>query len=194
MAYKRIFTEDEIQYLKENYAATKNKDLCERLGIGRTLLLNTANLYGLKKIPDFQSKFVKATKRYNDGRRNNRPSQQAIKNSQAAIARLRANKESHAQWRKNISESQKALIKAEKRRVMFGLEQKTERKVVRAPGSKYEIRYRLRKAGYIIDRGSSVAYYNENTIRHVGKEESAKRLGIKIKEYEQNKRRTHCGA
>lgn len=189
MADKRTFTEEEINYLKENYATTKNKDLCARLGIGHSLLSNTANLHGLKKIPDFQSRFVKAPKKYNDGRKNNRPSQQAIKNSQAAIARLRANKESHAQWRKKISESQKALIKAEKRRVMFGLEQKTERKVVRAPGFKYEIRYRLRKAGYIVDRGSSVAYYDENTTRHAGKEESAKRLGIKIKEYEQILRR-----
>jgi hypothetical protein len=189
MADKRIFTEEEIQYLKENYATTKNRVLQERLGIGRTLLCYTAKLYGLKKIPDFQSKFVKATKRYNDGRRNNRPSPQAIKNSQAAIARLRENKESHAQWCNKISESQKALIKAEKRRVMFGLEQKTERKVVRAPGFKYELRYRLRKCGYIIDRGSSVAYYNENTNRHAGKEQSAKRLGIKIKEYEQILRR-----
>jgi hypothetical protein len=186
---KRIFTEEEIQYLKEHYATTKNKDLCEKLGIGRTLLVNTANLYGLKKIPDFQSRFVKAPKKYNDGRRNNKPSPQAIKNSQAAIARLRANQDSHAQWRKKISESQKALIKAEKRRVMFGLEQKTERKVVRAPGFKYEIRYRLRKAGYIIDRGSSVAYYDENTLRHAGKEASAKKFGIKIKEYEQTLRR-----
>lgn len=41
---KRIFTEEEIQYLKDNYATTKNKDLCERLGIGRTLLVNTESV------------------------------------------------------------------------------------------------------------------------------------------------------
>ena len=184
MADKHIFTEEEIQYLKENYATTKNRILQERLGIGHTLLRNTARMLGLWKIPTFQSDFVKVTKKYNDGRAKNHPSLKAVENSRAALKRLRQDPEHHARWRERISEGQKKLYRAERRRVLFGLEQKTNKKVFQAPKYKHELRYRLRKCGYIIDRGSSVAYYNESTNRHAGKEESAKRLGIKIKEYE----------
>lgn len=179
-ANKRIFTEEEIQYLKENYATTKNRILQERLGIGRTLLQMTARKFGLRKIPTFQSDFVKAAKKYNDGRAKNRPSQKAIDNSRATLKRLRQDSEYHARWCERISEGQKKLYRAERRRVMFGLEQKTNKKVVKAPKSKYELRYKLRKCGYIIARGSSVAYYNESTQRHAGKEESARKYGIKI--------------
>lgn len=180
MADKRIFTEEELQYLKENYATTKNRILQERLRIGHTILRMTARKLGLWKIPTFQSDFVKSPKKYNDGRARCRPSQKAIENAQAALRKLRQDPEHHARWRERISEGQKKLYRAERRRVMFGLEQKTNKKVFQAPRYKYEIRYRLRKCGYIIGRGSSVAYYNENTKRHAGKEESAKKYGIKI--------------
>lgn len=189
MADKRIFSEEEIAYLKENYASTKNRILEQRLGIKNTLLLRIAKQLGLKKMPNFQSECTKVKVKYGDGRANNRPSPQAMANSQACIRRMRQDKEKHAEWRKNISESMKKLYRAERRRVLFGLEQKTNKKVFQAPKYKHELRYRLRKCGYIIDRGSSVAYYDENTNRHAGKEESAKRLGIKIKEYEQTLRR-----
>ena len=68
MAEKRIFSEDEIQYLKDNYATTKNKVMCARLGICMSLLKRTARELGLEKIPTFQSDFVKAKKKHNDGR------------------------------------------------------------------------------------------------------------------------------
>ena len=183
MAEKRIFTDEEIQYLKESYATTKNRIMCARLGIGKTLLQKTAREYGLEKIPTFQSDFVKAKKRYNDGRSKNRFPQKAYENSRASLARKRQDKEAYDAWRKKISDGQKKLVRDEKRRVMFGLEQKTARKVVRAPKYRYELRYRLRKMEYRIERGANVAYYDETTRRHAGMEESAKKYGIKIERY-----------
>lgn len=180
MATKRIFSEDEILWLKANYSITKNEVICERLGIGRTLLNGVSRQLGLKKIPTFQSDFVKVTKKYNDGRSKNRPSPLAIANSKAAIARLRQDEERNARWRENISKGLRELCKAEKRRVMFGLEQKTKRKVTKSPRFKYEHRCRMRSLGYIIDRGGNIAYYTNETKRNETKENTARKYGIRI--------------
>lgn len=178
MFKERIFTDEEIQYLKDNYANTKNKYIRARLGIGNTLLHRTAIKLGLKKRADYATVFSK--KVVNDGRLNNRPTQEAIENSQAKHLKRLNDKEYHSWWRKRCSDGVNKLIKAEKRRVMFGLEQKSNRKVTKAPPYKTRVRTILRRHGYVIERGSNIAYYNEEIIRDLRKEELACKYGIKI--------------
>lgn len=186
---KRIFTEEEITYLKEHYATTKNKYILARLGVGKTSLRRIVNELGLEKIPNYREVFGKAKTKYSDGRAKNRPTNEAKENSRKKLYELWRNDEFRARHAVAQSMSQKARVKMERRRILFGLEQQTAWKVIAAPRAKCDCRYRLRKKGYIVDYDANVAYYTDTTIRVSETEETAKRLGIKIKEYEQTLRR-----
>ena len=61
--------------------------------------------------------------------------------------------------------SRAATMKMEKARALFGLPRQTKLAVIRRPKSQVAMRYSLRKKGYIIERGGTIAYYNENTNR-----------------------------
>ena len=84
------------------------------------------------------------------------------------------------EWRNKISESVRKQFADEKRRVLFGLEQKTNRKIIKAPKFKCELRSRMRNIGYIIPRASNIAYWNEATKRSESKERTAAKYGIRI--------------
>ena len=107
-------------------------------------------------------------------------SEEARKKGQEKMAEMRADEEINAHWRKNMSIGRKKLYKDEKRRVLFGLEQKTKLKVVRASHAKVCCRTELRSLGYIVGRGSNVAYWNEETKRDESKEILALKHGIRI--------------
>lgn len=64
--------------------------------------------------------------------------------------------------------------------MLFGLEQKTKRKVTKAPKAKYEHRARMRASGYVIARGGNVAYYTSETARSASKENTARKYGIGV--------------
>jgi hypothetical protein len=186
---KRIFTEEEITYLKENYATTKNKYILTRLGVGMTSLRRIVNELGLEKIPNYREVFGKVKTKYSDGRARNRPTDKAKENSRKKLYELWRDDEFRAQHAVAQSMSLKARVKMERRRILFGLEQQTAWKVIAAPRAKCDCRYRLRKKGYIVDYDANVAYYTDTTIRVPETEEKAKEFGIKIKEYEQTLRR-----
>jgi hypothetical protein len=185
---KRIFTEEEITYLKEHYATTKNKYILARLGVGRTALRRIVNELGLEKIPNYREVFGKVKTKYSDGRAKNRPTDEAKENSRKKLYELRRDDEFRARHAVAQSISLKARVKMERRRILFGLEQQTAWKVIAAPRAKCDCRYRLRKKGYIVDYDANVAYYTDTTIRVPETEEKAKEFGIKIKEYEQTLR------
>lgn len=66
---------------------------------------------------------------------------------------------------KKCVDSRKKTFKEERARVAFGLPQKTKMKViVQADYIKFQRSY-LRRLGYIIDKGSMIAYYTPNTRR-----------------------------
>lgn len=177
---KLVLSEDEIQYLKDNYAVTKNKYLMSRLGIGKTSLVKLSKELGLSKIPNYREVFGKVAGKYTDGRANNRPSDTAIKNSHEKLRKLWCDKEFRERRAVAQSASQKARLKSERRRVIFGLEQQTAWKVFAAPRAKSDCRYRLRQNGYIIGHDENVAYYTDATRRVSRTEDTAKKYGIKI--------------
>ena len=178
MADKHIFTEEDIQYLKENYATTKNKYIRARLGIGHSLLHRVAVELGLKKRPDYAKEFAK--KIANDGRSKNRPTPEAMEKSHSLHRERLKDEDYRAWWRQRCSEGMKQLLKAEKRRVAFGLEQKSNRKVTRMRRYKQMLRTYMRSLGYVIERGSSVVYYTDTTERRPKREETAIKYGMKI--------------
>ena len=79
---------------------------------------------------------------------------------------------------RHIGEQRKKTFKAEKRRVLFGLEQKTGLRVVQAPKAKIRLRNGLRKKGYEIARASNEAFITAATHRSEVMEHRAISMGI----------------
>lgn len=79
-----------------------------------------------------------------------------------------------------IRKNWRKMLLAERRRILFGLPQKTKRKFVAEPTQRSEARRRLRKHLYQIEPGSREAYITEHTLRHEGMEKTAEKYGIKI--------------
>ena len=171
------------KWLKENYANMSNKDVIEHLGIKKGVLARLKKELRLKKSEEFM----------NQAREQGRatlkemgwpPKGYAIPNREKAWASLAdRTKNRGEEWKNKISETVKKQFADEKRRVLFGLEQRTNRKVIKAPKYKLEHRYRMRKLGYIIPRGSNIAYWNEETKRNESKERTAAKYGIKIEQW-----------
>lgn len=172
------------KWLKENYATTPNREIMARFNIKKGVLSRLKDELHLVKSEEFMRK--SREKGIAKIKANGWPPKgYAIPNREKAWATLRERtKERKIEWNENISKGMKKQWQDEKRRVLFGLEQKTKRKVTKAPRFKYEHRMRMRRLGYIIPRGSNIAYWNENTKRNASKERTAGKYGIKIEPLE----------
>ena len=179
-----------VKWLKENYANIPNCKILEHLGISRGVLNRLIKEYRLRKSPEYLKEINKESLRLatQAAKAKGWPpkgyvipkSEEARKKGQEKMAEMRADEEINARWRKNMSIGRKKLYKDEKRRVLFGLEQKTKLKVVRSSHAKVCCRTELRSLGYIVGRGSNVAYWNEETKRDESKEQTARKHGIRF--------------
>ncbi len=73
-------------------------------------------------------------------------------------------------------EARKRLIRSERRRVLFGIEQKTKLRVTKQLNKKCDYRSSLRRLGYVIGYGSSDVHITPETRRNMTKERNAVRL------------------
>ena len=78
------------------------------------------------------------------------------------------------------AETRKRMVMAERRRVAFGLEQKTALRVVKAPKAKIYLRHELRKRGYVVPHASSDATIATDTRRSAILEQRAEKMGIRF--------------
>lgn len=81
---------------------------------------------------------------------------------------------------RKIGESRRKTVKAEQRRVLFGLDQKTKLRVVQCGRDKVSLRSNLRKHGYIIGRASNDAVITAGTRRSEKMERRAETMGIRF--------------
>lgn len=82
------------------------------------------------------------------------------------------------------SRTRKNLIKSERRRAIFGLDQRTDIKVF-TNRERNILKYCLKRRHYVfLHRGENTAYYNEQTSRNRAYEERGSKLGIKFKQIE----------
>lgn len=82
------------------------------------------------------------------------------------------------------SRTRKDLIRAERRRAIFGFDQKTDIKVF-TNRERNSLKYCLKRKRYIfLRRGDNTAYFDESTNRHPPYEERGSKLGIKFKPIE----------
>lgn len=87
---------------------------------------------------------------------------------------------SREKWNEHLRRSRIEIIKSEKRRIVFGLEQRTKLKVV-CNKSKHYLRQKLRQFGYVADKGSNTVYYTDDTVRRPIRERNGERLGFIFK-------------
>lgn len=78
-----------------------------------------------------------------------------------------------------ISRIRQTIVKKERGRVIFGMDQHTDIKVF-GSRKKMEMRKRLRRYGYAVERGGAVALICPDTDRYPISEAAARRLGITI--------------
>lgn len=180
MASKTVLPRGAKKWLKENYANTTNSEIMARFGIKKGVLARLKKELRLKKSEEFMLD-ARARGQATLKEMGWPPKGYIIPNREKAWASLAdRTKNRGEEWKEKISKSVKKQFADEKRRVLFGLEQKTNRKVTKAPKFKCELRFRMRKLGYIIPRGSNIAYWNEETKRNKSKERTAEKYGIRI--------------
>lgn len=183
-----------LNFIKENFATTKNDELAQHCGISLSKLHTIARAYGLTKTADFMAmtqraasaagaKVVRAMSPEQKKRRI-----QAARNSPNA----RHFEKGHnlyegksEEYRKEVSrkrtESWKKTRQLEQARVDFNLPQRTKFRFALFTNplknkKMYQMRYYLKFRGYVVN-GFSVSF-TDNTKRTEGCENKAKELGF----------------
>lgn len=83
------------------------------------------------------------------------------------------------QKRANLSRIRTELIKAERRRVIWGIDQKTDLKVV-CNRPRLSLKRKLRQCGYIVTPDENIVYYDEGLKRRPRREANGIKLGLKF--------------
>lgn len=187
---KIIFTEEDRNWMSEHFAHTKNEEVARHLGVSRRTAMRLAREMGLEKSAEFvrtmQANAVHHAARANRGQGNAGKANllkygkaYRFKPGQGGNKRFmspEAFKEMHR--RKGII--RRETVRAERRRVAFGLEQRTALRVVKAPKAKIYLRHELRKRGYVVAHASSDATITTDTRRSAILEQRAEKMGIRF--------------
>lgn len=204
----RTLDEKEVKWIVNHYQHTKNKDILEKFGIGESSLHRIARKYGLKKSRQFMKKVQaevtaeahKACETFGlyddlaERMREECKRQYAAKEGvlyrtsfkPGESNKTRLSPKRFAETIQKIHEHRRQTIKSERRRLIFGMEQRTKMKL---HINGYDDRQRkkschrhlFRRKGYIVERGSSTVYWNERTERSEQMEASAPLYGLEIK-------------
>lgn len=181
-------TQEQLEWLKENFGSTKNQELANELGTSPRSITRMARELGLWKTKEFISAMQRNTSEHgarvnranggNAGTKNLLVYGKAYRFKAGESNRDRMSEEAFKEMHRRIGESRKETFRKEKRRVLFGLEQKTGLRVVQCPKEKISLRNNLRKHGYEIARASNEAIVSDNTRRSAIMETRAIQMGI----------------
>ena len=183
-------TAEQLRWLAENYPCTKNAELCAALGIGGSLLHRLARRLGVRKSAEFmrltQAETARAAQLLGRATGRFRRQSEAMKGRVPPHLRpylfrpghkTEVPPESHAAAIAKLGE----MRKAERRRVMFGLPQRTRLRVTAQSHRKVCCRYYMRRRGYVELPGEhNVLRYPSQEMRSRRAEANAARHGIRI--------------
>lgn len=170
-----VLTEQQEAWLAKHFKHTKNAEIASRLGISERSVNRLAKRRGLTKSKQFIRKTqLEAAAKANESNRINgtyppkgykipRREEFWFKKGESNIDRFGVKK--NAERIVNNTQSRKETFRLEKARALYGLPRQTKLQVIKRPRRQIEMRYYLRKRGYIVKRGSMIVYYNENTNR-----------------------------
>lgn len=173
-------------WLIKHYKHTENNIIMAKFGLSNYFLHKYAKELGLKKSRAFMLKVARANSAKGFAVIADKgwpPKGYIIPNHEEGVRRSVARTKGKKQKKKHIEKrvaTMNDLRKKEKRRVLFGLEQRTKLKVIRAPKYKIYLRHKMRQLGYLIVKCSNTAFYGTDTKRNPYYENKAKEYGINI--------------
>lgn len=186
-----VLTDQQEAWLSKHFKHTKNEDIAKQLNISYRTVTRLARRRGLEKSKQFMKKCQKeAMQKANLSNRINGtypPKGYHVPNSEKYHFKKGVRPVDMLGEKRNAKRIAKSAatrrqtLKLEKARALFGLPQQTKLQVVKHPRQQIQMRYRLKQLGYIIERGGCIAYYDENTQRHLGIE-SKPRTGFTFKQ------------
>ena len=186
---KMTLTPEERVWMEEHFAHTKNEEVARHLGVSLRTAVRLAREMGLEKSAEFvhtmQANAVKHAVRANRGQGNAGKANllkygKAYQFKPGIGNKDRLSAEAFSEMYQRSAETRKRTVMAERRRVSFGLEQKTALRVVKAPKEKICLRHKLRKRGYVVARASSDATIIADTRRSPILEQRAEKMGIRF--------------
>ena len=175
------WTEEMLNLLRQNYQIETNEQLAKRFGISTRTLRRKAKSLGLTK-----SEPVTKTKQIEELVRDMYPNHSlneiaAEANISWRTVRRMANQmgltrtpEEESRMRSRIRTN---LIRSERRRITFGLEQRTNMKLV-CNVERIQLRHKLKDAGYIVFKGNNTIFYPLELKRHPIREEHGRKVGL----------------
>lgn len=192
----RDLTTEQLAWFRANFESTKNRELADALGTSPRSVTRMARELGLRKTEEFVAAMQRNASEYgartnrarggNAGTRNLLIYGKAFRFKAGENPKDRMGAEAFADMHRRIGKSRKETYRKERRRVVFGLEQKTGLRVVQCPKEKVVLRSNLRKHGYEIAWGSNEATITRDTRRSLRMEKRAEKMGImfenKVKE------------
>lgn len=186
---KIILTREQIEWLRANYANTTNAEIMAHLNISNAKLHQLARAYSLTKSNEFMDgwqKEITRRARATNARNNWPPKGYVIPNSREYCFKkgvtplMRLGPEKNAERIRKSREARNATIASERRRILFGLEQRTNMKLNGQFRPKANVRYQMRKLGYKIDNCGNTATITPQTRRSEHYERRCKEVGIHI--------------
>lgn len=181
-------SDKERKWLLRHYKHTRNEDILARLGVSVSTLYRIVRELGLGKSPQHLRKCQEhAARKARESHLANGtypPKGYVIPGSENYRFRPGESNKDRMPSKKlkemyrRIGEVRKETVRKERRRVLFGLDQKTNLRVVVVPRSKISLRHNLRKHGYEISRGSNEAFITAATLRSEVMERRAMSMGI----------------
>lgn len=178
---KTIWTEERIETLRQRYSKESNENLAKRLGISPRTLVREAKELGIyKPTPVTKTTDIDVVVKELYSTHSQREIAEMTHTSCSTIKRmvndlgLKHTKEEDSQIRSRL---RKKLIRSERARITFGLEQKTNIKLVSNP-SRIRLRTKLKSDGYIVMRDCMTIYYPPELKRHLTREENGRKLGL----------------
>lgn len=184
---KIILTREQIEWLRANYANTTNAEIMGHLKIRHAKLHELARAYGLTKSNEFMLKVAKENFRLASiaaARLGWPPKGYTIPNShrfkKGVTNLMRLGPEKEAERIRRSRESRNATIASERLRIKWGLEQRTKMKLNGFFPAKINVRYQMRKLGYIVERGGQTATITPQTRRSEHYEKRCSELGITL--------------
>lgn len=170
---KIVLSPDQERYIIDNFGNTKNDDMAAELGISSRALVRIARRHGLHKTKEFRQRVQLeasaegakwyATHKVKPGFYIPGGEKYYFKKGESTADRY--GEERAKEIYAKIAAKRNATLKAERRRALFGIPQKTKLKIYPQSDKRIKQRWYLKKNGYTIDDDKRIAYYDESTHR-----------------------------
>lgn len=184
----RLTIEQEM-WLKAHFSDTSNAECAAYCGCGWRTIVRKARAMGLVKSREFMEKSwrkgVETMRILNNGE-GNQGKVNLLKYGvpyrfkKGENYKNRCTEEQWAEMLRKAREARNETIRRDRIRIKWGFEQKTKLRLVQQPRQWRTYRYTMGKRGYIVERGSRVIFYDENTNRSAVVEKNAQAAGLII--------------